>query len=71
MAQQLDRFAELVIREQFNLADACLLIAEDAYPALPRASYIDRLDEMAAAVRSRIPPDAFTPKSDPTHSRMS
>ena len=59
MAQQLDRFAELVIREQFNLADACLLIAEDAYPALPRASYIDRLDEMAAAVRSRIPPDAY------------
>jgi regulator of sirC expression with transglutaminase-like and TPR domain len=55
----LDRFAEFVTHDQFGLAEACLLIAEDAYPDLNRALYLDRLDMMAGAIRSRLAADAF------------
>ncbi|HKC44293.1 MAG TPA: tetratricopeptide repeat protein [Burkholderiales bacterium] len=59
MTAHLDRFAELVTREQFSLAEACLLIAEDEYPALDVAACIAKLDAMAATVRGRLAEDAF------------
>ncbi len=54
----LARFAELVTREQFGLAEACLLIAEDRYPGLDAAACVARLDAIAATVRGRVPADA-------------
>jgi regulator of sirC expression with transglutaminase-like and TPR domain len=59
MTPHLERFAELVTREQFNLAEACLLIAEDRYPALDIAGCVARLDAMAATVRGRLAADAL------------
>ncbi len=59
MSANLERFAELVSREQFGLAEACLLIAQDEYPGLDVAGCIDRLDAMAATVRGRLATDAF------------
>ena len=55
----LQRFAELVTRDQFSLAEACLLIAQDAYPELDVAEFLSRIDAIAAQVRARIPGDAF------------
>jgi regulator of sirC expression with transglutaminase-like and TPR domain len=55
----LNRFAELVTREQFRLAEACLLIAEDEYPGVDIAGCISQLDAMANTVRSRLAADAF------------
>ncbi len=58
MSPGLERFAELVTREQFSLAEACLLIAEDQYPGLDVAAGVARLDAMAATVRGRLAADA-------------
>lgn len=55
----LDRFAELVTREQFRVAEACLLIAEDEYPAVDIPACIAELDTMAATIRGRLAADAF------------
>jgi regulator of sirC expression with transglutaminase-like and TPR domain len=55
----LQQFAELVSTEQFNLARASLLVAQDAYPQLDVPSYLSRLDDIAAAIRRRVPDDAF------------
>lgn len=55
----LERFAELVSREQFDLAQASLLLAQDVYPDIDVASYLGRLDDMATAVRRRLADDAF------------
>jgi regulator of sirC expression with transglutaminase-like and TPR domain len=54
----LERFAELATREQFSLAEACLLIAEDQYPGLDIAACVAKLDAMAATVRGRLAADA-------------
>src|SRR5262249_1296276 len=43
----------------FSLAEACLLIAQDEYPALDVAACIAKLDAMAATVRGRLAEDAF------------
>lgn len=58
MSPNLERFAELVTREQFSLAEACLLIAEDEYPRLDIPACIGRLDAIAATVRGRLAADA-------------
>jgi regulator of sirC expression with transglutaminase-like and TPR domain len=58
MSENLERFAELVTREQFSLAEACLLIAADEYPRLDIPACIARLDAMAATVRGRLAADA-------------
>ena len=55
----LARFAELVTRDQFALAEACLLIAEDQYPGLDAPACIGRIDAMAATIRGRLAADAF------------
>ena len=59
MTPHLERFAELVTREQFSLAEACLLIAEDQYPGLDIAGCVAKLDAMAATVRGRLAADAL------------
>jgi len=56
---RLERFAELLRRQNFSLAEACLLIAQDAYPDLDIEHYLARIDALAATVKSRLPGDAF------------
>ena len=49
-------FAQAVAREdEINLAQACLLIAQDAYPALDVGQYLDNIDRMALGLRSELP----------------
>ncbi len=59
MQFRLERFSELLRRQNFSLAEACLLIAQDAYPDIDIAHYLARIDALAATVRSRLPGDAF------------
>jgi regulator of sirC expression with transglutaminase-like and TPR domain len=58
MSATLERFAELVTREQFGLAEACLLIAQDEYPGLDVAGCMAQLDAIAATIRGRLAADA-------------
>ena len=55
----LESFAALLCREDFDLSEACLLIAQDAYPDLDIAHYLARIDALAATVRGRVAIDAF------------
>ena len=56
---RLERFSALLCREDFDLAEACLLIAQDAYPDLDIAHYLARIDALAATVKGRVAGDAF------------
>jgi regulator of sirC expression with transglutaminase-like and TPR domain len=58
MSASIGRFAELVSRDQFALAEACLLVAEDEYPGLDVGACIERIEAIAATVRGRLPADA-------------
>jgi len=55
----LERFAELVSREQFDLAEASLMLAQDAYPDVSVPAYLGRIEDMAAEIRDRIANAAF------------
>jgi len=57
--QGLERFAELVSRDQFDLAEASLMLAQDVYPALDIAAYVARLDAAAATVKRNVAGDAY------------
>ncbi|MGB5082696.1 MAG: tetratricopeptide repeat protein [Burkholderiales bacterium] len=59
MNARLEHFAQIVSREQFDLAEASLMLAQDIYPDLEIPGYLDRLDGIAAAIRRRIAGDAF------------
>ena len=59
MTPQLERFAEIVSREHFDLAEASLLLAQDAYPGIEVAGYLGRLDDIAGAIHRRLAGDAF------------
>lgn len=59
MNTQLEHFAELVSREQFNLAEASLLLAQDVYPGIDVSGYLARLDRIAAEIKRRLASDAF------------
>jgi regulator of sirC expression with transglutaminase-like and TPR domain len=59
LTPRLDRFAELLTRDQFNLAEACLMVAEDEYPDVDTTRCLDQLEAMAATVRGRLAGDAF------------
>jgi regulator of sirC expression with transglutaminase-like and TPR domain len=52
-----ERFAQLVAspEEDLNLAEAALLIAQEEQPELDIPAYLNRLDELAATVRARLP----------------
>jgi len=56
---RLERFSALLCRENFDLAEACLHIAQDAYPGLDIAQNLARIDALAATVRRRVAVDAF------------
>jgi len=53
----LERFAREVRREErdIDLAQACLLIAQDPYPELDVARYMDEIERMALRLRAGIP----------------
>ena len=53
---QTDRFAGLLAGEdaRYSLAEACLLIAEDAYPGLDVNQYLAEIERMAARLRGRL-----------------
>lgn len=53
---QTDRFAGLLAGEdaRYSLAEACLLIAEDAYPGLDVNKYLAEIERMAARLRGRL-----------------
>ena len=53
---ELTLFAHVAARPdaEIDLAQAALLIAEDEYPGLDVAAYIDRLDTMGAAARQQL-----------------
>jgi len=55
----LEHFSELVSRDQFDLAQASLMLAQDVYPDIDVSAYLGRLDDIAAAVRRRVASDAF------------
>lgn len=59
-----ERFAQLVgnPNDDFDLAEAALLIAQDAQPEMDIAAYLDRLDRLASLVQNRLPgtPEAPT-----------
>lgn len=59
MSADLSQFAQLVAGENFNLAEAALLVARDRYPDLDAARYLSVLDAHAQAIRDRVPADAF------------
>jgi regulator of sirC expression with transglutaminase-like and TPR domain len=60
MNARLERFAEIVSRDQFNLAEASLMLAQDSYPDLDVREYLSRLDGIAVAIKKRIADDAFS-----------
>ena len=51
-----ERFAALVAdeKERYSLAEACLLLAEDAYPGLDIQHYLAEIERMAARLRGRV-----------------
>lgn len=53
----LEPFAELLARDddRIELARACLLIAEDAYPGLDVDGYVGELERLALRLRARLP----------------
>ena len=57
MSAPLEPFAELLAREdaRIDLAHACLLIAEDAYPGLDVPAYLAELERLAQRLRARLP----------------
>jgi regulator of sirC expression with transglutaminase-like and TPR domain len=59
MGVPLERFAELLGREdsRIDLARACLMIAQDAYPSLDLERYLAEMERMAIRLRSRLPQD--------------
>jgi regulator of sirC expression with transglutaminase-like and TPR domain len=52
-----ERFAQLVnaANDDFDLAEAALLIAQEEQPELDVPAYLQRLDALAAEVRARLP----------------
>ncbi len=57
MAVPLDAFAQLVAADDahIDLAHACLMIAQDAYPTLEVERYLGDIERMAMRLRGRLP----------------
>jgi regulator of sirC expression with transglutaminase-like and TPR domain len=57
MAVALEPFAQILRREdvRIDLARACLMIAEDAYPGLDVERYVTEIERMAMRLRGRMP----------------
>ena len=59
MNRGLEHFAELVSREQFDLAEASLMLAQDVYPGIDIQAYLVQFDDMAATIKRNVAGDAF------------
>ena len=59
MNSNLEAFAGLVSREQFDLGRACVMIGQDVYPDLDVEACMAGIDAMAATIRARLAGDAF------------
>jgi regulator of sirC expression with transglutaminase-like and TPR domain len=59
MNARLEHFAQIVSRDQFDLAEASFMLAQDIYPGIDIAAYLGQLDDIATAIRKRIAGDAF------------
>lgn len=57
MGVALEPFAQLIARDdsRIDLARACLLIAQDAYPGLDVERYMGEIERMAIRLRGRLP----------------
>ena len=57
MMAALEHFADLLRRDdaRIDLARACLMIAEDAYPGLDVERYVGEIERMAIRLRGRMP----------------
>jgi regulator of sirC expression with transglutaminase-like and TPR domain len=57
MGAELEPFARIIAGEdaRIDLARACLLIAQDAYPKLDVERYMDEIERMASRLRVRLP----------------
>jgi regulator of sirC expression with transglutaminase-like and TPR domain len=57
MGATLEPFAQLIARDdsRIDLARACLLIAQDAYPGLDVDRYMGEIERMAIRLRGRLP----------------
>jgi regulator of sirC expression with transglutaminase-like and TPR domain len=57
MGVPLEPFAQLLGREdaRIDLARACLMIAQDAYPGLDVERYLGEIERMAIGLRARVP----------------
>ena len=57
MGVPLESFAELLARDdvRIDLAHACLMIAQDAYPKLDVERYLGEIERMAMRLRGRMP----------------
>ena len=58
MSEARRRFADIAAGPDqcINLAEAALVIAQEEYPGLDLAAYLQRLDELAASVRADVRP---------------
>ena len=54
-----DAFAELMARDEaeIDLGRACLMIAQDAYPALDVDGYVGEIERLAVRLKGRLPQD--------------
>jgi regulator of sirC expression with transglutaminase-like and TPR domain len=59
MTTGLDAFSALTADGDFDLARACLGVAQDEYPGLDVDACLSELDAMAAVIRRRLAADAF------------
>jgi regulator of sirC expression with transglutaminase-like and TPR domain len=57
MTAALEPFTQLLAQEdaRIDLAEACLMIAQDAYPDLPVERYLGDIERMALRLRARMP----------------
>ena len=57
--RQGDAFAQMLARDdsRIDLAHACLMIAQDAYPQLDLERYLGEIERMALRLRGRLPQD--------------
>src|SRR5688500_13937633 len=57
MGVALDEFAQLIARDdaRIDLARACLMIAQDAYPELDVERYLGDIERMAIRLRASLP----------------
>ena len=59
----LQRFAEAVGRdERMDLAEACLMIAQDTYPSLQVEHYLGEIERLALRLGADLAPGALAPK---------